>query len=51
MYNLDGRIGGDALLSPRGEQYARALPGLVRESVGVCGIPFPWHYSKLCCNC
>lgn len=35
MYNLDGRIGGDALLSPRGEQYARKLPDLVRESVGV----------------
>lgn len=35
MYNLDGRIGGDALLSPRGEQYARKLPELVRESVGV----------------
>ncbi|CAN8104067.1 unnamed protein product [Discula destructiva] len=34
MFNLDGRIGGDALLSPRGEQYARALPDLVRESVG-----------------
>ncbi|KAK9436705.1 fructose-2,6-bisphosphatase [Metarhizium brunneum] len=34
MYNLDGRIGGDTLLSPRGEQYARKLPELVRESVG-----------------
>ncbi|KAL2293734.1 hypothetical protein FJTKL_05551 [Diaporthe vaccinii] len=33
-YNLDGRIGGDALLSPRGEQYARKLPELVRASVG-----------------
>ncbi|ROW00720.1 hypothetical protein VSDG_03325 [Cytospora chrysosperma] len=33
-YNLEGRIGGDALLSPRGEQYARKLPELVRESVG-----------------
>jgi len=34
MYNLDGRIGGDAQLSPRGEQYARKLPELVRQSVG-----------------
>ncbi|ROW06937.1 hypothetical protein VMCG_03989 [Cytospora schulzeri] len=33
-FNLEGRIGGDALLSPRGEQYARKLPDLVRESVG-----------------
>ncbi len=36
MYNLDGRIGGDAELSPRGEKYARRLPELVRLSVGVC---------------
>ena len=35
QYNLDGRIGGDTMLSPRGEQYARKLPELVRESVGV----------------
>ncbi|PON21101.1 hypothetical protein TGAM01_v210057 [Trichoderma gamsii] len=34
LYNLSGRIGGDMLLSPRGEQYARKLPDLVRESVG-----------------
>jgi 6-phosphofructo-2-kinase / fructose-2,6-biphosphatase 2 len=35
MYNLDGRIGGDADLSPRGHQYAQKLPELVRQSVGV----------------
>ncbi|KAI8630815.1 6-phosphofructo-2-kinase [Xylariaceae sp. FL1651] len=34
MYNLSGRIGGDADLSPRGHQYARKLPELVRKSVG-----------------
>ncbi|KAI0202519.1 6-phosphofructo-2-kinase [Astrocystis sublimbata] len=34
MYNLSGRIGGDAELSPRGQQYAKKLPDLVRESVG-----------------
>ncbi|KAL2138485.1 hypothetical protein VTI28DRAFT_6728 [Corynascus sepedonium] len=33
-YNLDGRIGGDSLLSHRGEEYARKLPELVRQSVG-----------------
>lgn len=33
MYNLDGRIGGDSLLSPRGEQYAKKLPELVAQSV------------------
>ncbi|KAJ2989711.1 hypothetical protein NUW58_g3327 [Xylaria curta] len=34
MYNLSGRIGGDAELSPRGQQYAKKLPELVRQSVG-----------------
>ena len=44
MYNLDGRIGGDALLSQRGEQYARKLPELVLESVGVSRYcPSPYH--------
>lgn len=36
QYNLDGRIGGDTLLSARGEAYAKKLPELVRQSVGVC---------------
>jgi 6-phosphofructo-2-kinase / fructose-2,6-biphosphatase 2 len=34
MYNLSGKIGGDADISPRGEAYARALPELVRRSAG-----------------
>ncbi|KAK7920883.1 6-phosphofructo-2-kinase [Apiospora marii] len=34
LYNLDGRIGGDADLSTRGHQYAQKLPELVRDSVG-----------------
>ncbi|KAI0871598.1 6-phosphofructo-2-kinase [Hypoxylon argillaceum] len=34
MYNLSGRIGGDADLSARGKQYAEKLPDLVRKSVG-----------------
>lgn len=39
MYNLEGKIGGDAELSPRGEMYAKKLPSLVLESVGVCTFP------------
>jgi 6-phosphofructo-2-kinase/fructose-2,6-biphosphatase 2 len=35
MYNLEGKIGGDAKLSDRGELYARKLPELVRQSAGV----------------
>lgn len=35
LYNLYGRIGGDADLSQRGHQYAKKLPDLVRQSVGV----------------
>ncbi|EEH35739.2 fructose-2,6-bisphosphatase [Paracoccidioides lutzii Pb01] len=34
-FNLLGRIGGDADISSRGEQYARALPRLLKES----GVP------------
>lgn len=34
MYNVEGKIGGDAELSSRGMQYARALPGMVKENVG-----------------
>lgn len=34
MYNVEGKIGGDAPLSPRGMQYARALPGLIKENLG-----------------
>ncbi|KAG9246470.1 6-phosphofructo-2-kinase-domain-containing protein [Calycina marina] len=33
-FNLDGKIGGDADLSARGQMYARKLPDLVLESVG-----------------
>lgn len=33
-YNLSGKIGGDADISSRGQAYARALPGLVKQSAG-----------------
>ncbi|KAF1991408.1 fructose-2,6-bisphosphatase-like protein [Aulographum hederae CBS 113979] len=33
-YNLSGKIGGDADISTRGEAYARALPGLVKQMAG-----------------
>lgn len=36
MFNLSGQIGGDADLSERGHLYAKKLPDLVRQSVGVC---------------
>ena len=34
MYNVQGKIGGDAELSPRGQMYAKALPSLILEAVG-----------------
>ncbi|TFL04163.1 fructose-2,6-bisphosphatase [Pterulicium gracile] len=34
QFNVDGQIGGDSLLSPRGEQYATALPLLVEKNLG-----------------
>jgi len=34
VYNLHGKIGGDADISERGELYARKLPELVKQSAG-----------------
>ena len=35
MYNLEGKLGGDADISPRGQAYAKKLPELIRKS----GVP------------
>jgi 6-phosphofructo-2-kinase/fructose-2,6-biphosphatase 2 len=34
MYNVEGKIGGDSDLSPRGWEYAKALPELVKKNIG-----------------
>ncbi|KAJ7221022.1 6-phosphofructo-2-kinase-domain-containing protein [Mycena haematopus] len=34
QYNVEGKIGGDSLLSPRGMQYAKALPALIKNNIG-----------------
>jgi 6-phosphofructo-2-kinase/fructose-2,6-biphosphatase 2 len=34
MYNLEGKLGGDADLSPRGRMYANLLPVIVKEKLG-----------------
>ncbi|GMK56261.1 hypothetical protein CspeluHIS016_0301010 [Cutaneotrichosporon spelunceum] len=34
MYNVQGKIGGDAELSPQGRKYMEALPALVKEHIG-----------------
>lgn len=34
MFNVQGKIGGDSELSPRGQLYASKLPGLVKENLG-----------------
>lgn len=44
LYNVAGKIGGDAELSERGWAYARALPGLVRDNVGDARLTV-WHSS------
>lgn len=31
---MEGKIGGDSLLSPRGAQYADALPALIKDNIG-----------------
>ncbi|WVO21152.1 uncharacterized protein IAS62_002458 [Cryptococcus decagattii] len=35
MYNVEGKIGGDSDLSPRGWEYARALPALIKDNIGM----------------
>ncbi|KIJ27860.1 hypothetical protein M422DRAFT_190528 [Sphaerobolus stellatus SS14] len=34
VYNVEGKIGGDAHLSPRGQTYAKALPQLIHDNIG-----------------
>ncbi|CAG8450815.1 12524_t:CDS:2 [Cetraspora pellucida] len=34
VYNLEGKIGGDSSLSPRGRKYALALPDLIKANLG-----------------
>lgn len=34
MYNVEGKIGGDSDLSPRGAEYAKALPDLIKKNIG-----------------
>ncbi|KAF8802439.1 bifunctional 6-phosphofructo-2-kinase/fructose-2,6-bisphosphate 2-phosphatase [Phlegmacium glaucopus] len=34
QFNVEGKIGGDSLLSPRGMQYADALPALIKTNIG-----------------
>lgn len=34
MFNVQGKIGGDADLSPRGQQYAAKLPDLIKRELG-----------------
>ena len=34
MFNVQGKIGGDSCLSPRGLLYADKLPGLIKENLG-----------------
>ncbi|PPQ77141.1 hypothetical protein CVT25_010835 [Psilocybe cyanescens] len=34
QFNVEGKIGGDSLLSPRGMMYADALPALIKDNIG-----------------
>ncbi|KAJ8456793.1 hypothetical protein ONZ45_g18577 [Pleurotus djamor] len=34
QYNVEGKIGGDAYLSPRGVEYSEALPELITKNIG-----------------
>ncbi|KAJ3220016.1 Fructose-2,6-bisphosphatase [Dinochytrium kinnereticum] len=34
MFNVDGKIGGDSNLSPRGQMFAKKLPHIIKEKLG-----------------
>jgi 6-phosphofructo-2-kinase/fructose-2,6-biphosphatase 2 len=34
QYNVEGKIGGDSLLSSQGMEYAKALPALIKDNIG-----------------
>ncbi|KAF8589982.1 bifunctional 6-phosphofructo-2-kinase/fructose-2,6-bisphosphate 2-phosphatase [Ramaria rubella] len=34
VYNVQGKIGGDSSLSAQGNEYAKALPGLIHDNIG-----------------
>ncbi|KDQ60547.1 hypothetical protein JAAARDRAFT_124427 [Jaapia argillacea MUCL 33604] len=34
QFNVEGKIGGDSALSPRGMKYARSLPDLIADNIG-----------------
>jgi 6-phosphofructo-2-kinase / fructose-2,6-biphosphatase 2 len=45
VFNVEGKIGGDAPLSPRGVAYADALPALITDNIGVAPLTVslsPW---------
>lgn len=42
---MEGKIGGDSLLSPQGMKYAEALPVLIKENIG--DAPLTVYYNKL----
>jgi 6-phosphofructo-2-kinase/fructose-2,6-biphosphatase 2 len=43
MYNVGGQIGGDSDLSPRGWEYARALPDLIKKNIGEGPLEVSWR--------
>lgn len=34
QFNVEGKIGGDSMLSPRGMLYMKALPALITDNIG-----------------
>ncbi|CAD6588735.1 MAG: Fructose-2,6-bisphosphatase [Tremellales sp. Tagirdzhanova-0007] len=42
MYNVEGKIGGDSDLSPRGKEYAKALPALVKDNIACTDLHQVW---------
>ena len=45
QFNVEGKIGGDSGLSPRGMQYAEALPALITDNIGNAPLIVCFHWS------
>ena len=44
---MEGKIGGDSLLSPRGMQYADALPALIKDNIGDAPLTVWFFFSTV----
>jgi 6-phosphofructo-2-kinase / fructose-2,6-biphosphatase 2 len=45
QFNVEGKIGGDSMLSPRGVQYMKTLPALITDNIGDAPLTASQYYQ------